>query len=453
MQAIVAEEPDYYWATQQLSDWLVAAKRFEEAVPLEHQLVRLASESELSHGYVAHALIQMERWDEAIPSLERAFQIEPGYLFAGFRLVERYTATNKFDDATRILTILKKSSPVPGTFLRDMQLQGEMRQTDAMCEAARSLAAHSDTSDETFESAASDFHDFGGTTTQWTQIMEQAVVNGPNSSNELAGAWVAAQFRSISPLKISQKIPSLPVSDEMRANLWDRELTLIVNESSCALLEIVIKRNHEFFHKDPWLWNKVVWCYISYETWQESVFWAYDWDTREDVRPFTYNNLALAVEQLEGLLPKAEKMRLKAVESEEVSPIACVCLAFLEAQRGSAEAVAGYRGRYDESELKPFYQFVHHLTSMRLEPKAETLTQALAAFPEYAKEPALRHYYAAVHTQLKSKLPPAEFKSLPWAAVNPLTRFVSYLKTYKKKIWSVVFSCHIIYLFIKYFLW
>jgi tetratricopeptide (TPR) repeat protein len=87
LRALCAEAPEDEALCVRLADWLDARDDHPGYLAQAQALMAIAPLEARSHLYLGHALSKSGRWAEALPPLQRALALQPGYTFAARALV------------------------------------------------------------------------------------------------------------------------------------------------------------------------------------------------------------------------------------------------------------------------------------------------------------------------------------------------------------------------------
>ncbi|HEY7310169.1 MAG TPA: tetratricopeptide repeat protein [Gemmataceae bacterium] len=79
MRAALAEDPNYSWGWENLTEWARATGADAEYRHAAENMVRLDPENAIAHGYLAHALWRLDEKDAALERVQQALQCDPGY--------------------------------------------------------------------------------------------------------------------------------------------------------------------------------------------------------------------------------------------------------------------------------------------------------------------------------------------------------------------------------------
>ncbi|WAC10974.1 tetratricopeptide repeat protein [Dyadobacter pollutisoli] len=83
----------------------------ERAIPVFEKLVQLNAQEGASHFMLASALIKMERYDDAIASSKKAYDLNKENIFYAQQLAELYAKRRKYSEAAQIYESLLAKSP------------------------------------------------------------------------------------------------------------------------------------------------------------------------------------------------------------------------------------------------------------------------------------------------------------------------------------------------------
>jgi tetratricopeptide (TPR) repeat protein len=79
MRVVLADDPNYYWGWEHLGKWARQSASYADYRDAAENLVRLAPEDSIAHGYLADALWRLGEKEPALERVRQALRIDPGY--------------------------------------------------------------------------------------------------------------------------------------------------------------------------------------------------------------------------------------------------------------------------------------------------------------------------------------------------------------------------------------
>ncbi len=115
MQAILVDDPDYFWGWQQLSNWYESQQAYRDYLRATEELVRLAPRDPTVFGYRGEAKLFLGERAGARADFETAFELDPKYAFAGLHLFDEQLSSNDLNGAEQ--TLMKLLEHVGGPYV------------------------------------------------------------------------------------------------------------------------------------------------------------------------------------------------------------------------------------------------------------------------------------------------------------------------------------------------
>jgi tetratricopeptide (TPR) repeat protein len=125
MRAVVEENTGYFWAWQQLADWLWRSDQQEEAVEAATQMARIAPLNPIPFGYRGQLKLRRRDPKGARADFEHAFQLDPTYAFAGLNLFDLQLNASEFGAAAHTLDALRKHVGGEAVTVREARLRAK----------------------------------------------------------------------------------------------------------------------------------------------------------------------------------------------------------------------------------------------------------------------------------------------------------------------------------------
>ena len=156
MRSVLAEEPGYYTGWSWLWEWCRQVQDYRGCLAAGEALVRIGPQYEISLGYLGEAKRLNNDRPGAYTAFQRAFELNPGYEYAGNAMFDLQLADGRLNDAEATLALLQRHSRSAAVGARAVQLAARGRVVAALPVAATvdgQLASHSAVVG-TFQSAA-----------------------------------------------------------------------------------------------------------------------------------------------------------------------------------------------------------------------------------------------------------------------------------------------------------
>lgn len=122
MRVLVTEDPNYYWAWEQLASWLRNEGPVQDYLEAAQALARLAPQNPTALAYSGEAKMRSGDRAGAKADFRRALELAPDFRFVAFYLFDEQLADNELDDAARTLEVLKQHIGGEHVSFREAQL-------------------------------------------------------------------------------------------------------------------------------------------------------------------------------------------------------------------------------------------------------------------------------------------------------------------------------------------
>src|SRR5262249_31170185 len=144
MREIVTADPDYFWGWQQLANWYDEEESTADYLEATEHLVRLGPTDPSAYGYRGEARAAAGDRRGAKADFRRAFELDPGYAFAGISLFDALFTDNELDEAERTVAWLEEHVGGPHVQLRALRLKCAQKDREGAAGAFRMLIVQPD---------------------------------------------------------------------------------------------------------------------------------------------------------------------------------------------------------------------------------------------------------------------------------------------------------------------
>jgi tetratricopeptide (TPR) repeat protein len=127
MRKVLADEPGYWTGWSWLWLWCRDTKDYSGCLVAAEAMVRIAPQHEISLGYLGEAARLNNDRKSAYAAFQRAFELNPGYEYAGNALFDLQLADGKLNAAETTLTFLQRHNPDAAVRARAVQLAARGR--------------------------------------------------------------------------------------------------------------------------------------------------------------------------------------------------------------------------------------------------------------------------------------------------------------------------------------
>ena len=309
MRGALSDDPSLIWGWRCLADWQMALERHNDALESVDMLCRLAPGDAVTLGYSADLKLKLDRRAEAKGLLRQAFELAPGYQWAGDTLFHLQLEAREFSDALDTLGRLRSVLRAPSVCERELWLMLALGNRGEASKTLAALCATTDDEPEVFQRVAEKIVKAGLIKEGLAVASKALAQDGGNP--EAAAFWVDlrgrdGQFRNWSVLE------RLAPRGERAARGFLRQLEVTVDD----LLDLrhrqqifgetfwdrrfrkVLKKHAEWFRSDTRLWGKMGYVLKVRGRAARVAEWMRDWRDRPDAEPWMFVNLLAALHQL-----------------------------------------------------------------------------------------------------------------------------------------------------------
>jgi cellulose synthase operon protein C len=304
MQDIVREEPYYYEAWTQLSEWHLHVGDFNAAVEAAEAMVRIQPHREISFGYLGDARLAADHRGGAIQAFERALELNPAYAYAGLHLFDLRFEDEDWDRAEQVLGMLHQHADGPMLFARDVQLAAKRGDQPAARSAMQQICEACNDSSAPLDDAVRAMSD-AGWQSDARQIMDQVIRDGAASENVFRywGQLVGRQ-RDAQSIGRLEELASLSL--EGRHATHGYVDGLFDAQDPDAALDFVRDQAH-WLRQWTFTWGVGGYVLTRLRRYEDGADWHADWRDRPDAEPWMLVNV---IESLRAVRREAEAVEV-----------------------------------------------------------------------------------------------------------------------------------------------
>ncbi|MDR3401900.1 MAG: tetratricopeptide repeat protein [Chthoniobacter sp.] len=294
MRAVVAAAPEYYWGWNMLAEWSCADHDFPAAQEAARKMARLAPRSAIPLGYLADILARSGEADDALATLQRAYDIDPTYAFAGFNLFDRHLADNKLDEAEKIVALLLTHLPGPASTAAKIRLLTRRRDMEGAFSWLRLLLADPTAEAQTLQNAVNAI-----SIPAWVHEVEEALTNVlhlPETNPEVGALWVL-RFAARTDWMCRKRLFQLGHDKPVGRRAYIAYIEQLARHQKTGLLRQLIRQEEPWLRRDADAWGTVAFAYTHLQDSKKVIQWMHDWERRTDLQPWMLLNLATAYRQ------------------------------------------------------------------------------------------------------------------------------------------------------------
>jgi cellulose synthase operon protein C len=351
LREVLARHPDSGALWRELADWLDELGRKNDYLHAAQQLLRLAPQSALAHGYVGHALRLQGEVRQAERSLSRALALDPSYRFAALQLVDLHIELEQWQQAQSQLDALERYDHSPIVALRRAQCAAATRERqltiDKALEVVTTPQIHPNLS-----RAAVDCVVRAQWSVYFAEAIEEALKKGP-CSREAVRLWIEHQGDGWIPgafYRDMRKALKNDPSDAVKHGL----LLWLGEKKDNALLNRFVKDYDGDLRRHTESWSLAGYAYINQGRYADAARWMSDWESRKDIPSWSLDNIAYCFRKL-GRHPEAAEATTWSLSIEPNNPEALVWLAFDAGRKGQLVELEQQLERLKGAEIRPYY--------------------------------------------------------------------------------------------------
>ena len=295
MREIVAAAPDYYWGWNMLAEWLCADNDFADAEEAARKMARLAPRSAIPLGYLADIQARCKKLDAAYVTLQKAFDIDPTYGFAGFTLFDHRLEENKFNEAEKLLATITTHLPGPAAIGAKIRIDTKRGRYDAAVASFRELLATPTVEARTLHAVVNAM-----VAARWSREVEEglvAVLHLSGTNPEIGAIWVR-RFAARQEWKCRKRLFQLSSVTPLGRHARIAYIEELARHQRKWLLRRLISRERPFLRTYGPAWGTIGYAYVHLGRWSDAIKWMKDWQQRNDLAPWMLLNLATAYRQI-----------------------------------------------------------------------------------------------------------------------------------------------------------
>lgn len=354
MRKVVEAAPDYYWGWNMLAEWYCADNNFTEAQEAARKMARLAPRSAIPLGYLADILARSNRLDDAFVTLQKAYDIDPTYAFAGFALFDRRLEENKLAEAEKLLVLIETHLPGPRAKTARLRLQAKRNDTIAAFASFRILLADPAADARTLQLAVEAL-----VAARWPREAEatMAVVLTNADTNPEVGALWARRFAVRKEWALRKRLFELSSQTPIGHRAHIAYIEEVARQNQGSLLNEVIKKNRPWVRENPSAWGTIGYAYVQMRRWHDAVKWMKDWPQRDDLAPWMLLNLSTAYRRIgDDKTALSVNQRALHLVPDNTTPHHRLWIIHEIALRGDMPAIASRMEELREHELDTYGQ-------------------------------------------------------------------------------------------------
>ena len=304
MRALLELHPDLTWGWRQVLEWSAARDQHREALQAAQRLSWLEVGNVVPIGWQGELKLRLGDVEGAEAAFRRAMQLQPDYLFAGFRIFDLQRQRLDLDGARRTLEILRPHAPREQIIAAEGALAVAANDQAASLATVRELCCRTD-ADGTVIASAAERLTAAGWGAQLERALQEATA-GPAWHPIVPVAWARSRVRRARSAALHLR--------------WLTGLGAPGKDAVCAMLEALgdqVKAAggksanvnwrvswellwirafcHGRWRGDDTYWGKFGYALLCRGRARAVIRWLRDWRGRRAVEPWMLQNLALAL--------------------------------------------------------------------------------------------------------------------------------------------------------------
>jgi tetratricopeptide (TPR) repeat protein len=304
IRSVLADHPGIEWAWRELADWHSQRQEWSQAAEAAESLSRLLPLDPIPLGYAANVKLRQGDRAAAKADLQRAFDLDATYTYAGLQLFDLQVEDGELDEAKKTLHRMEGQVPKPTLLGREIELALAGNSCGELKPLLVQVCALPDDDPAAFQRLAGTLHRGDVLYTAERTVrgcLREAAVN-PNA----AALWVelrAARKR----IRNSRTLLRLPADSELARRgfaaqfdaiaRWHRQPGPSVLRPDKSDFRRLLRTARDRFRQDDFLWGKVGYVLTCWHRYREAAQWLDDWRQRRNVEPWMLDNLLLACQQ------------------------------------------------------------------------------------------------------------------------------------------------------------
>jgi tetratricopeptide (TPR) repeat protein len=372
LRKLLDEDANNYDLWQEYADWCDEAEDHTPYLEAAENMLRLAPNYYVAHGYLADALVKNKQKERAIPHFERAFALDPSYKFGGLALADDALDKGQLERAAGFLATLSLHSDEPILLARRVRLAAlQKNEAEALALAQQVFVCKSDNAwASTF--SIEKLKDAGWHKQTIALIMRCArsghcAVEAVRYLIDHQGTLFISQYRSVKKL----------LQDDPHHTIKRGFVFWLKENPESKLLERFMDDYREALRGDLQCWCEIGYLLLSKSKHLLAADWLGNWQQRADTPAWTLDNAALALRTI-GSRAKARAASLRALELEPWNADAKTWLAVDAAYADDLEEMKRLLSEIDSARLRPYFQRLleivrHYLSALEGAKRADVL--------------------------------------------------------------------------------
>lgn len=301
LKEVLVEHPGIAWAWKELADWHFHREEWTAAGEAAEQLARFQPFDPVPLGYAGELKRRAQDFKAARELFQRAFDLDPGYTFAGFSLFDIQLSHDELDAALETLRRLRPQAPAPAVLCAELEIAEKTNNKGQAMEIVQRMCATADDAPASFENAMQALARRG-----WAREAERMVegsLAAPQLNPSAGFFWVRlrAQRGKLGNLRVLGRLRDCGdvgvrafgaqldlLGDTAQTAGAQRDLTTRCN---CSWqMHRLLWKHQDFLRHNGLLWGKTGYAMNCLGWRRRLIRWFADWRERKDIEPWMLYN-------------------------------------------------------------------------------------------------------------------------------------------------------------------
>lgn len=370
MEALLAEDPDYYWGWANLADWTRTAGTSEQYLRAGNEMVRLAPGNAMAYGYRGEARSRLQDQAGARADFQKAFELDGSYMYAGLSLFDRQLADQDLDAARATLQRLEEQAPDDVYVLANaVRLQAKAGDVAAARKSLARLAGCATDDTWPLDAAVGALCD-AGCAGDAAEVLDAALA-APEPAPQLGALWVRVQV-VLGNWKCHTRLAEFLG----RGTLGEQALFAYAHAVGdrkedarrVGPFRKFLRRYQEALRASTLCWGGVGYALMGIPDGARTAAWMFDWAERSDAKPWMLINLNLGLRALgRDAVAAAVNRHALTLPADHTTPYHRLWLALDDVVAGQADAATTWLDGVDPARADATHAFLHELVQVVLD--------------------------------------------------------------------------------------
>jgi len=279
MRQVVDEDPFFFDAWSWLGEWYSQTERYPEYLSTAEMMVRLRPRYEIGYGCLGEARLLRGDHAGAMEAFRHAFELNPGYEFAGEYLFDLQMADNDFPAAAETISTLRRHTNNAFVAVREVQLAaGRKERDEAFGGLVRTCSMKCESSWPVTASVRA-MVDAG-----WRNDVRrtlESLLDKEDTHPEVGKQWVNLCTER-GDWQCLDRLPALAKLGEIGLQATDAYIKAFTNSNATFELRRFVEANRDWLRAHTPTWDSAGYGLVAVRDYKLSVKWYADWKERPD---------------------------------------------------------------------------------------------------------------------------------------------------------------------------